>query len=183
MSKLRPNLLMTSIMFVAFAMVAHGDDADREWEVPEDRSEKIRWGFEELNIETMDLLDDFYHDDVHFVDPVVDVHGLEDLRKHYEHQYEKALDIGFKFVDEHITGDTHTVEWTMTLRTKRLNKGQEFTVPGVSVITFKDDKVIYHRDYFDLGDMLYERIVIMRFFVKKIKKRLHFNPDAGEDTE
>ena len=150
-------------------------------DVPEDRSEIIRWGFNELNIDTMELLEDFYHEDVGFVDPVVDVHGLEDLRKHYVHQYAKAKEIGFEFVSEHIAGDTHTVEWNMTLRTKRLNKGKVFTVPGVSVITFEGNKVIYHRDYFDLGDMLYERVPVMRFFTKKIKKRLHFDTEKESD--
>ena len=172
-SRVIPALLMTlSVMTTSIA---------EELQAPTDRSEKIRWGFSQLNIDTMALLAEFYHEDVHFVDPVVDVQGLDDLRKHYEYQYAKAKEISFAFVSEHIAGDTHTVEWEMTLRTKRLNKGKAFTVPGVSVITFRDDKVIYHRDYFDLGDMLYERVPVMRYFTKKIKKRLHFEREQDKD--
>lgn len=143
-------------------------------ESPESRSERIQWAFNTLNADTMELLIEFYHEDVHFVDPVVDVIGLDDLRAHYEHQYGAVTEIEFTFNDEFIAGDTHTVEWEMTFATKRLNKGKPFTVPGASVLTFRDNKVIYHRDYFDLGDMLYERLPIIRGVTKRIKKRLSF---------
>jgi limonene-1,2-epoxide hydrolase len=138
------------------------------------RSDLIRWAFNELDVDSMDVVDKFYGPDVRFIDPVVDVTGLTDLRAHYEHQYKFAKEIGFTFSGEHISGDTHTVEWNMTLRTKRLNKGKAFTVPGVSVITFKNEKAVYHRDYFDLGSMVYERLPVVRRITKKIKKRLHY---------
>jgi hypothetical protein len=147
---------------------------------PEDRSTMIRWAFNTLDIDHMDLLEDFYHADAHFVDPVVDVKGLSKIRAHYEHQYKAVADISFNVVTEHISGDTHTLEWEMHLRTKRLNKGQAFVVPGSSILTFKGDKVSYHRDYFDLGDMVYERIPVLRFITKKLKKRLHFNTNEGK---
>lgn len=173
----RVAALIFAMMFGAHLNPVHASELN----VPQDRSEKIRWAFAELNINTMELLPEFYHDDARFVDPVVNVTGLEDIRKHYEYQYAKVREISFAFVDEHVAGDTHTIEWEMTLRTKRLNKGKTFTVPGSSVITFRDDKVVYHRDYFDLGDMLYERVPVMRFFTKKIKKRLHFDHKVDDD--
>jgi limonene-1,2-epoxide hydrolase len=156
-------------MILTMSITLHADA-----EPSESRSERIRWAFSELNVDTMDLLDDFYHKDIHFVDPVVNVTGLDDLRAHYEHQYGAVTEIDFTFTDEFIAGDTHTVEWEMTLATKRLNKGEPFTVPGASVLTFEGNKVIYHRDYFDLGNMLYERLPVVRSITKRIKKRLSF---------
>ncbi len=147
---------------------------------PEDRSAMIRWAFNTLDIDHMDLLEDFYHADAHFVDPVVDAKGLEQIRAHYEHQYKAVADIRFNIVNEHISGDTHTLEWEMHLRTKRLNKGKAFIVSGSSVLTFSGSKVMYHRDYFDLGDMVYERLPVLRFVTKKIKKRLHFRENKGK---
>jgi len=129
----------------------------------------------------MDMLNDFYHKDARFIDPVVDTKNLTDLRAHYEHQYKFVKEIRFEFVDEHVSGDTHTLEWLMTLQTKRLNKGKAFTFPGSSVMTFKGDKVIYHRDYFNLGDMVYERLPIIRMITNKIKKRLAYNRKLKEE--
>ena len=53
-----------------------------------------------------------------------------------------------------------------------LNKGKEFVVQGVSEIHFENNLVTYHRDYFDMGEMVYERIPIFGWITKKIKNRL-----------
>jgi limonene-1,2-epoxide hydrolase len=148
--------------------------------VPQNRSELIRWAFNTLDSDNMDIIEDFYHDDAHFVDPVVDAKGLMEIRAHYEHQYKSVAEIRFDIIEEHISGDTYTLEWEMTLKTKRLNKGETFVVPGASVLKFSDNKVSYHRDYFDLGDMVYERIPVIRYITKKIKHRLHFSSKKGK---
>jgi ketosteroid isomerase-like protein len=168
-STLKGVLTMTILMAAALSSrgVAQADP-------PSDRSGLIRWAFNELNADKTEILDDFYHEDVHFVDPVVDVKGLDDLRKHYAHQYGAVKEIHFAFIHEYIAGDTHTIEWEMTFSTKRLNKGKPFKIPGASVVTFQDEKVIYHRDFFDLGDMIYERLPVIRAITKRVKKRLSF---------
>jgi len=44
---------------------------------------------------------------------------------------------------------------------------------GISVIRFdEEDLVVYHRDYFDVGAMVYEHVPVVRFFVRQVKKRL-----------
>lgn len=35
-----------------------------------------------------------------------------------------------------------------------------------------DDIIVYYKDYYDLGEMVYEYIFLLGYFVKKIKIRL-----------
>ena len=65
---------------------------------------------------------------------------------------------------------THIVNWTMNLKLKQSDK--LITVDGNTQLTVKDDIIVYHKDYYDLGEMVYEHIPLLGFFVKKIKKRL-----------
>jgi hypothetical protein len=60
----------------------------------------------------------------------------------------------------------------MKLKHPKLNGGQPVEVNGVSQIRFSGDRVIYHRDYFDLGEMLYENIPLLGVVIRNIKQRL-----------
>ena len=94
---------------IALSSIMYSWPAFSSSTAPQDRSAMIRWAFNTLDSEHMHILNDFYHSDAHFVDPVVDAKGLEDIRAHYEHQYSSVADIHFTIVEEYIMGDTHTI--------------------------------------------------------------------------
>jgi hypothetical protein len=50
----------------------------------------------------------------------------------------------------------------------KLNKGRIITIEGASLIRF-NDKVYYHRDYFDGGQLLYEHIPVMGKLIQTLK--------------
>jgi hypothetical protein len=62
----------------------------------------------------------------------------------------------------------------MTLETSKLNGGKPFSVEGNSVIVFggPEGKAIYHRDYFDMGEFVYERIPVLGALVRYIKEQM-----------
>ena len=63
--------------------------------------------------------------------------------------------------------------WTMTYRHPKLHKGkQDIRVEGVSLLQWKDGKIIRHQDIFDAGTMLYEHIPVLGWMIKKLKERL-----------
>lgn len=137
------------------------------------RSQVIRDAFNGLDRETMHLLDDFYAEDVVFEDPLGRIEGRDGLKAYYAGLYENVGAIAFEFTDEVVQGDTHVAFWTMTMTAKRLNRGRPVVLDGNSVIRFGDtDQVVYHRDYFDLGAMVYEHVPVFGFAVKKLKSRL-----------
>ncbi|MCC6143617.1 MAG: nuclear transport factor 2 family protein [Candidatus Hydrogenedentes bacterium] len=137
------------------------------------RSKRIEWAFNTLTRDNLEILDEFYAPDVHFEDPLGAIEGLAKLKAYYAGMYENVQEIHFDFKDEVAQGDTHVVVWMMRMKVKGLNKGEEVTVDGNSVIRFNDDDLVsYHRDYFDVGAMVYEHVPVVRFLVKKIKNRL-----------
>ena len=75
-------------------------------------------------------------------------------------------------------GDEQTIIWVMTLKTKKLNKGKPIIVPGSSHIRYNEEgKAIYHRDYFDMGEMVYSHVPIVGRMVNFVKKKMKKNHD------
>ena len=64
-----------------------------------------------------------------------------------------------------------TVIWTMTFSHDRLSSGESISVNGCSHLKFAE-KIYYHRDYLDMGQMLYEHLPLFGRIVQFIKKRV-----------
>ena len=61
----------------------------------------------------------------------------------------------------------------MTFRHKSLAGGKTILVSGTTFLRLNDDnKVYFHRDYFDLGEMLYEHLPLLGRLLTTIKGRL-----------
>ncbi len=137
------------------------------------RSERIREAFNNLRAESMEILDSFYSPEVVFQDPLGRIEGLSALKQYYAHMYENVLSIRFDATDELVQGDKHVLIWSMYLRARSLNKGNEVVLDGNSVLHFDaDDLVRFHRDYFDMGAFIYVHIPIVGYVIRKINARL-----------
>lgn len=134
--------------------------------------DKVKNIFNGLNKNTMHLIDDFYHRNVVFQDPIEKINGSENIKRYYERMYENAEAVSFDFTDIIEQGDTVVAVWNMTLKTAALNGGEPFSVEGNSVIKFTDGKAIYHRDYFDMGDFIYKRVPVLSFIINKINEKM-----------
>ena len=65
------------------------------------------------------------------------------------------------------------VEWNMTVCHPKLNRAQPIIVPGATLFEINNNnKITYHRDYFDAGIMLYEQIPLLGKIIKWIKRKL-----------
>ena len=136
-------------------------------------TEKI---FNELRHDNTEILDNFYHQDIEFQDPVGKVQGLSVMKKYYQEMYQSVESIRFVFQRYSVTDNRYYFSWDMYLKTPKLNSGEEFVVGGVSEILFKDGLVIYHRDYFDMGEFIYERIPVLGRIIKSIRERFEHHP-------
>lgn len=136
-------------------------------------AEKIQWSFNTLNKNNVaEVVDEFYHADLEFSDPIVKVKGREAMKKYYSGMYKNVKAVKFNFNEFVVMNDTVVGVWVMTLQTDALNGGEPFTVEGNSLIRFRDGKAIYHRDYFDVGAMVYEKIPVVGWMVRKVKSKL-----------
>ncbi|MCA9401091.1 MAG: nuclear transport factor 2 family protein, partial [Candidatus Omnitrophica bacterium] len=119
-----------------------------------DEKEKIQRFFTELNTGSMHLVDAFYDQNAHFIDPLIELKSRDDIKRYYRGLYQNVNSVSFEYEEMLSEGKTHVVFWRMTLATNALNGGKPYTVSGVSHITFggTEGKVIYHRDYYDLSE-------------------------------
>ncbi len=137
-------------------------------------AENIEKFFNAFNRDTMYLVEDFYDPQIKFYDPLVTIEGRDELRRYYEGMYEGVEWVRFHFKDEVSDGDQHVVFWTMVLKTKKMNGGKPISVEGNSHIRFggADGKAVYHRDYFDVGEMVYEHVPVVGWLTGHVKKKL-----------
>ncbi len=138
-----------------------------------ERSTRIRKIFDDLRTDNVDILNAFYAPDSNFVDPIVNLNGLEAIKGHYAQLYQNVKSISFEYSDEVVQNDTHVLLWTMKLQAEKLNSGQPIAVIGNSYIKFNSQNLVsYHRDYFDMGEFIYEHIPVLGYVIGKVKKRL-----------
>lgn len=129
--------------------------------------------FADFSATKFTALEDIYAEDVHFIDPITDVHGIDALKAHFIFTGQGLLQCQFNFVSEMLIGDKATFEWVMTYAHPKLASGKLLYLSGCSVIAFNDQQRIhYHRDYYDMGEMVYEHIFLLGSGVQLIKKRL-----------
>jgi len=116
-------------------------------------------------------LDDIYTHDVVFQDPAQRLSGLPALKTYFAALMLDVSQCRFVIRRSEIGPTLATVEWTLYLSHPRLNRGHVISVEGVSLLT-GTDKIRFHRDYFDLGDMLYQHVPLLGSAVRHLKRRL-----------
>ena len=115
--------------------------------------------YNQLNANNVELIDSLYSEDVVFQDPFHRINGLSQLKHYFQDLYQDVEYIKFDFGDSGSSEKSHFVCWTMWLVHPKLNGRKKFRVEGSSWLKTADDgEIIFHRDYFDAGEMLYENI-------------------------
>ncbi len=138
------------------------------------RLQEIESLFNNFNKDTLHLADDFYDPDVVFRDPIVALQGRDALKAYYADMYEDVTSVRFDFTGGIQKGDEAVVFWTMEFRTKGLKGGDPVLLDGSSHIRFGGEagKAVYHRDYFDMGALVYENVPVLGSLVRYVKNRL-----------
>lgn len=133
--------------------------------------------YERFDPALIDSLDQIYHTDVVFEDPVHRVQGLKELRDYFSRLVQGLDECRFEFTDilEQPGGEGElnqaVLVWIMRYRHPKLRGGRLLTLEGSSHLKY-GDRVVYHRDYFDVGAMLYEQLPLLGGIIQAIKKRL-----------
>ncbi len=129
--------------------------------------------FQQLDGDNLDLLRRIYAPTITFIDPIHTVEGIEKLMDYYAQLYLNAISLDFSFKNKMHAGNAAYVQWSLLIAHPKLKHGKIIAVPGTSYLQFgQGDLVELHRDYFDLGAMLYEQIPVLGYLVKSIKRRL-----------
>lgn len=134
--------------------------------------EQIGEIYKQLDAENLHLIEVAYHDDVVFEDAAHRLEGRSELYDYFKSLYSNVKRCSFNISSHQQVGDEGFITWVMELEHPKLQKGDVVYVNGVSHIKFSDNKVIYHRDYFDLGEMLYENLPLLGSLVRFVKQRV-----------
>lgn len=132
--------------------------------------------YQTLAIADTAQLEQIYANDITLIDPVGTHHGLAQLTAYFENLLVNAKHCEFAIhhIAAHeqqdlLTHQSFTVTWTMSFATPRLNAGETIHVDGITLLKVRDDAIFFHQDYYDLGQMVYEHVPILKFIIKKIK--------------
>ncbi len=127
--------------------------------------------YQTLSTNNLELLETIYHNEVTFIDPIHELKGFDNLFQYFQDLYENLISCEFVISNVIAQEDQAAIYWTMSYQHPKLNKGNVINVTGSSYIKGHEDKVIYHRDYLDLGSMLYEQLPVLGKLIKLIKNK------------
>ena len=132
--------------------------------------EKFNTMYQSLDKDNMHLLRDVYSDDIVFVDALHEINGIDTLKQYFEGMYQNLLYCRFNIHDVQSTDSSAYLSWKMEYAHPKLGGKKNISVDGVTHLKF-DDKVTYHRDYADMGQMLYEQIPLLGSVIRQVKKK------------
>lgn len=127
--------------------------------------------YRKLNTENLLTLLSIYHPKVVFIDPLHRVDGLQALIASFQRSYTNIIECSFKIEHVFQAENEAAIYWTMTFTHKTLNNKQPIAVTGHSHIKEENNLVIFHRDYLDVGSMIYEHVPLLGSVVKMVKTK------------
>lgn len=129
--------------------------------------------YQQLDKQQLHRLPEVYAEHVVFTDPAHRIEGLAALGDYFAALYQRLAYCRFVITSQQQQGRQAWLGWTMTFSHPRLRGGEPVTVEGATRLEFDETgKVCQHRDYFDLGAMLYEQLPLLGPVVRTIKMRL-----------
>jgi len=120
---------------------------------------------------TVEELRGVYANTVVFEDPLHRREGIQALCDYLNHMYQSVQECRFDRRGHWVCDDTVFVQWEMHLTHPSLNSGKIFSVSGLSQLTC-GDRIFYHRDFFDAGEMLYEKVPVIGGINRWLKRRV-----------
>jgi hypothetical protein len=124
-----------------------------------------------LNAGNIESVNTIYEEDITFIDPFHEIQGLSRLREYFSKLYENVESCEFNFEDVYEKPHSAMITWNMTLRHRTLSRNNPIEVSGSTQIRF-DDRIYFHRDYFDAGRMVYENLPLIGPLLKYIKQKV-----------
>ena len=129
--------------------------------------------FRRLDKDSLQLLDELYAPNAIFEDPLHRIEGLPALREYFGKLYNGVISIEFAVGERAQQGERGALSWIMTMRHKKLKGGAPIAVHGASFLRFNSaGLIVSHRDYFDLGEMLYENIPLLGAAIRLVRRKV-----------
>ena len=135
-------------------------------------AQRVKEAYLSIGSENVADLESLYTSDIHFEDPSHAVQGKRSLMRYLHKQFSNLSKCSFKFHSSIASETDIFLTWTMFLNHQKLRGGDTIRVEGSSYLRTRNGKIYYHRDYFDMGAMLYEHLPLLGRIIQRLKQRL-----------
>ncbi|MGS0742265.1 nuclear transport factor 2 family protein [Glaciimonas sp. GG7] len=126
--------------------------------------------YETLTIANVTLLDQIYAPDAWYKDPFNELTGLPAIKHLLTHMFAQVDAPRFVVTQYMQQDDTAFTAWEFHFRMKRFSTAEQ-CIRGATHFRFNaDELVIYHRDYWDAAEELYEKLPILGSFMRVLKR-------------
>ena len=130
---------------------------------------RVKEWYESLTEKSLKSIYDLYSRDCFFKDPFNEFRGIDKISRVFLHMFEEMEKPRFIFLDMIDGGDQYFITWDFIF----VMKGKEHRIHGSSHLKISNDKIVYHRDYWDVGEEVLLKIPVIRsiygLLVNKLK--------------
>ena len=115
-----------------------------------------------------------YAADLYFRDPFKEIRGESDFEAYLLRGSTSVAEFSMDWKDVSESDGNYYFRWIMSVKLKRDSaKDPPTRVTGISHVRFgADGKVIFHQDYFDGAALIYEKVPVMGWAIRAIKRHI-----------
>ncbi|MDP2226208.1 MAG: nuclear transport factor 2 family protein [Moraxellaceae bacterium] len=125
--------------------------------------------YETLSLESLALIGDFYTENARFKDPFNEVTQRDDIRHIFSKMFETLESPRFHFEETVCEGRKAFIIWHFDFGWR----GKPMRIRGASHLRLNEDgRVEYHRDYWDAAEELYEKLPVLGWMLRQVKRKL-----------
>lgn len=136
------------------------------------RIEQLLSFYNQLSSSNISGLAQIYHADIQFIDPVKAVNGLAELQQHFTHSYSNIDYCKFEKLQAFEQINQGVLTWKMHFSHPSIGNSKAIVVDGCSMLRWQNDLIIYHRDYYDLQQMVLTHLPVIGWLTGKVKQRM-----------
>ena len=129
--------------------------------------------FESLSPARVARMGEFYAQQVWFKDPFNEVQGLAQVQHIFSHMYVALDKPRFVVTQRVVDGQQCFLTWDFEFYFRNRRGALLQTIRGTSHLKFNAAaQVVYHRDYWDAAEELYEKLPLLGSLMRWLKKKI-----------
>lgn len=126
--------------------------------------------WQSLSADTIDVVDAMFTDDGRFSDPFNDLRGRDEIRASFARLYAMIAEVRIEVRDRAYSGRVCYMRWRFAYT---LNSGRSFDIEGMSEVHLTDSgRASAHIDHWDAASQFYEKLPVIGWLLRRIKRRL-----------
>jgi steroid Delta-isomerase len=129
--------------------------------------------YETIAEQSLPEIRSLYASNAYFKDPFNEVNDIASIEKIFAHMFVASHDPRFIVLSSIENGDEAFLVWEFRFRIKRYKPDVEQIIRGASHLRLDaNDRVTFHRDYWDAAEEFYEKLPLIGSLVRFVKRRV-----------